>query len=187
MELTRRNRSSGLADAGRQRCSSRCLGRIQAARECRASAKDRKLRTVLQRDDGQLAGSSATSPSRRARSSRFLTEEADHFALPRGVRSCRRSSWPAMSRSDRSGLDCEIPATRVIRRSSGGRGDARFSSVDSARCSVTSHLTARRSRSGVQSRPRCFRTRAMSSQLWSGRIRRTVGSHWFIVDCSRRP
>ena len=132
---------------------------------------------------GQLAGSSATRPSRRARSSRFLTDEADHFALPRGVRSCRRSSWPAMSRSDRSGLDCEIPATRVIRRSSGSCGDARFSRVGSARCSVTSHLTARRSRSGVQSRPRCFRTRAISSQLWSGRIRRTVGSHWFIVDC----
>jgi hypothetical protein len=48
----------------------------------------------------------------------------------------------------------------------------------SAMCSATSHLTARRRRSGVQSRPRCFSTRAMSSQVWSGRIRRTVGSHW---------
>lgn len=64
----------------------------------------------------------AICPDRRARSMRFFTEEGDHFEPPRGVRSCSRSSWVAISRSVRFGFVEWIPATNVINRSSGRRG-----------------------------------------------------------------
>ena len=116
-------------------------------------------------------------PDRRALSSRFLTDEGAHFEPPRGVRSCMRSSWLAISRNVRSGFEEWIPTTSVIRRTSGGRGGDFLRSDLSAMPSLTIHLTARRKRSGVQSKPRCLRTREISSQVWSGRIRRTIGSH----------
>lgn len=71
-------------------------------------------------------------------------------------------------------------------RSSGRRGGDFFSRAGSARGSVTSHFTARRRRSGVQSKPRCFRTCYIIPGRW-GRMRRTVGSHWFAEAWIRSP
>ncbi len=136
---------------------------------------------------GRSAALPSSRPLRLARSIRFLTEEGAHLVPPRGVRSCKRSSWLAISRNVNSGLDEWIPATSVMRRSSGGRGGDFRRSALSAIPSETIHLTARRSRSGVQSKPRFFKTLAISSQVWSGRMRRTVGSQSFAVDWIRAP
>lgn len=107
----------------------------------------------------------STRPIRFARSRRFFTEDGAHLVPPRGVRSWSRSSWVAISLIVRSGFDEWIPATRLIKRSSGGRAGDFLSNAGSARCSVTNHFTARRRRSAVQSLPRCFSTRAISSQV----------------------
>lgn len=96
----------------------------------------------------EVGDQEGTSLLRFARSSRFLTEDGDHFPLPRGVRSCRRSSWTAMSRRECAGFEAAMPATNVISRSSGRRGGNVLSKFAFARCSLTSHLTARRNRSG---------------------------------------
>jgi len=109
------------------------------------------------------AASLTRSPERLARSSRFLTDDGAHLVPPRGVRSCNRSNWLAISRNVSPGLDAWMPVTSVIRRSSGSRGGDLRSSAASAIPSETIHLIALRSRSGVQLIPRCFRTRAMSS------------------------
>lgn len=82
---------------------------------------------------------------------------------------------PAISRSESSGFDPNIPTTSA---SSSGlpEGEAGFlSRTASARYSFTNHLTARRNRCVVQLKPFWFNTRTTSSQGWSGRIRRTVG------------
>ena len=120
-----------------------------------------KKRQILSRSRDGHAASFANNPDRPARSSRFLTDDGDHLLPPRGVRSWSRSSCPAISRSVRSGFDEWMPATSVIRRSSGRRGGDLRSRAGSARRSATIHFAARRRRSGVQSMPRCFRTRSM--------------------------
>ena len=68
-----------------------------------------------------------------------------------------------------------IPATSVIRRSSGGRRGARLINSGAARRSRTSRRTERRSRSTVHCWPLWFSTRTTSPQLCCGRIRCTVG------------
>lgn len=135
-------------------------------------------------------GSSSIKRTLRARPSGFLTDDGDHLALPRDVRSCKRSSWEASSRSDSSGFDCAMPATKLISRSSGALAAARPQQPLGRRARIARRGRAPAGRtclagvdvaSGSRSERKCAPFSARSSITWSrwltdraNRSRRTI-------------
>lgn len=132
----------------------------------------------------------AAKPRRCALASKCLTDDGCHRVPPRGVRSCMAASWAAICWSARSGAAALMPAISRTSRPSLGCGRARPSRLASTMPSSTSRRTVRRNRSTVRRTAPPLpnpgsRTRTISPQGWSGRMRRTVGSQ--ESSCRKMP